>query len=80
MGGKAEKPDKPSIWGRVFHRSSSANRPSNLEKATDEFSKIKTKPTKWSLGILNDSEVDEVPGESIRCRTLRLIYPLLNQC
>lgn len=76
MGGEAEKSNKFSKWDRVFHRSSSANRPSNLEKATDEFSEIKTKRTKWSLGILNDREAEEVPGESIRCRTLRGLHTL----
>lgn len=65
MGGKAEKLNIPSTWSRNFHRSS------NLEKATDEFAETKTKPKKWSVGILNDRKTDEVPGESIRCRALR---------
>lgn len=71
MGGNAEKPNQPSIWSRVSYRSPSPKRPSNLEKSTDEFREIKTKRTKWSLGILNDREADEVPGETIWCRTAR---------
>lgn len=34
----------------------------------DEFSEMKTKPKKWSLGVLNDRETDEVPGKSIDAR------------
>lgn len=65
MSGKAEKPIKVSTWSRIFYRASSPKRSSNPGKATDEFSEMKTRLTKWSLGILNDKEADEVPGESI---------------
>ena len=30
--------------------------------STDEFDDIKAKPEKWSLGVLNDKETEEVPG------------------
>lgn len=65
MGGKVETPKKPSTWRIKFQRPSFPKRSSNSEKATDELSEIKTKPPKWNLGILNDRETDEVPGESI---------------
>ena len=32
--------------------------------STDGFDDIKVKPEKWSLGVLNPRETDEVPGTS----------------
>ena len=31
---------------------------------TDDHDKMKPKQEKWSLGVLNDKETDEVPGQS----------------
>lgn len=44
---------------------SSSERFSNPKIVIDEFGRMKKKPTKWSFGILNDRETDEVPGKSI---------------
>lgn len=30
--------------------------------SSDGYDDVKAKPAKWSLGILNDKETDEVPG------------------
>ena len=30
--------------------------------STEEYEEIKNKPEKWSMGVLNDTETDEVPG------------------
>lgn len=32
--------------------------------SSDEYGDEKQRPVKWSLGILNDKETDEVPGQS----------------
>lgn len=68
MGGEAEKPNKQFTWSRKIHLPSSSERFSNPKKVIDGFSEMKTKPTKWSLGVLNDRETDEVPGKSIDAR------------
>ena len=34
--------------------------------STDGFDDIKSKPEKWSLGVLNDKETEEVPGMSMQ--------------
>ncbi|CAD0087025.1 unnamed protein product [Aureobasidium vineae] len=36
----------------------------NRNSQTDSEDSLKKRPAKWSLGILNDTETDEVPGES----------------
>ncbi len=33
--------------------------------STDGYDEIKAKPEKWSMGVLNDKETEEVPGKSI---------------
>lgn len=82
MGGEAEKPNKPSAGSRKIHRPSSSKRFSNPNKVIDDFSEMKTKPTKWSLGVLNDRETDEVPGKSIDGRLVEALTsstePILN--
>lgn len=35
----------------------------NRNSQTDSEESLKKRPVKWSLGILNDKETDEVPGE-----------------
>lgn len=37
------------------------------------------RPEKWSLGILNDRETDEVPGESTNI-TFDYLYMLTDRC
>jgi hypothetical protein len=37
----------------------------NRNSQTDSEDSFKKRPAKWSLGILNDRETDEVPGELI---------------
>jgi hypothetical protein len=43
----------------------------NRNSQTDSEGSFNKRPAKWSLGILNDRETDEVPGELIEdCTTL----------
>ncbi|KAG9804329.1 hypothetical protein KCU77_g22813, partial [Aureobasidium melanogenum] len=42
-------------------RSWPASKP-NRNSQTDSEESLKKRPVKWSLGILNDKETDEVPG------------------
>lgn len=37
----------------------------NRNSQTDSEESFSKRPAKWSLGILNDRETDEVPGKSI---------------
>lgn len=41
----------------------------NRNSQTDSEDSINKRPAKWSLGILNDRETDEVPGKSDEYRT-----------
>lgn len=34
------------------------------EASSDGYEEIKRRPEKWSMGVLNDKETDEVPGMS----------------
>lgn len=34
----------------------------SVGSSTDDYDEIKAKPEKWSLGVLNDKETEEVPG------------------
>jgi len=44
-------------WRSFFGRDSAAN-----DTTTDEPEKEEGRPTKWSMGILNDRKTNEVPG------------------
>ncbi len=51
---------RPPRWRRFFvgpkpEVSSSA-------VSSDGYEEVKTRPEKWSLGVLNDKETEEVPG------------------
>lgn len=35
----------------------------NTKFPADGYIDIKTKPEKWSMGVLNDRETEEVPGK-----------------
>jgi MFS family permease len=47
------------MWERKAEDGSTQRRPSAPETSAD---KDRAKPEKWSLGVLNDKETDEVPG------------------
>lgn len=58
------KSDKSNMSKRTkFSGSSdSAEKGPDSEGSLDRVSETKIRPVKWSLGILNDKETDEVPG------------------
>lgn len=35
------------------------------ETSIEDFAEVKKQPEKWSLGVLNDKETDEVPGRAV---------------
>lgn len=45
----------------------------NRNSQTDSEESLKKRPAKWSLGILNDRETDEVPGELTNLATM-IVY------
>lgn len=54
---------KPSIWRRFWGATKAAQQEAaSSGNSTDGYDEIKSKPEKWSLGVLNDMETDEVPG------------------
>jgi hypothetical protein len=54
---------KPSIWRRFWGATkASRQEAASSGNSTDGYDEIKSKPEKWSLGVLNDRETDEVPG------------------
>ncbi len=53
---------KVSSWRRIFRGTKSAQEPSTSGSSIDGEHGNKAKPEKWSMGVLNDRETDEVPG------------------
>ena len=51
-------------WKKLLSSKSTAPRRAASPAASMEsgYQDIKSKPEKWSLGVLNDKETDEVPG------------------
>lgn len=50
-------------WRRVLGGSHPAQEPVDSDKSTDEYAEMKSRPEKWSMGVLNDRETEEVPGQ-----------------
>ena len=66
-----EASDRRDIKGSTWRRFLGGKRkaPHEVESSqtsTDGFDDIKAKPEKWSLGVLNDKETEEVPGMSMQ--------------
>lgn len=58
----------PPRWRSFFTASTPAKTPPAMpDLSSDGFEAIKARPVKWSLGMLNDKETDEVPGTSVVC-------------
>lgn len=55
---------KPSRWKSLFSSSKASKAFSTSRSLSDGYDEIKIRPEKWSLGVLNDKETDEVPGKS----------------
>ncbi len=58
---------KGSTWRKFLGGKKKApHEVASSENSTDGFDDIKAKPEKWSLGVLNDKETEEVPGTSMQ--------------
>lgn len=53
---------KVPIWRRILGNKESALEPASSGGSTDGDDGNKVKPEKWSMGVLNDRQTDEVPG------------------
>ncbi len=57
----SQKPETKARGWRSFFGSGSTNRDST--SSAEDLENEKVKPEKWSMGVLNDRETDEVPGK-----------------
>ena len=62
-----EPSDRREVKGSTWRRFLSSKKKTSPEvessgTSTDGFDDIKATPEKWSLGVLNDKETEEVPG------------------
>ncbi|KAI9772593.1 MAG: hypothetical protein M1835_006255, partial [Candelina submexicana] len=64
---------KANRWRNLFG-SGSANRDST--SSAEEFENEKIQPEKWSMGVLNDKETDEVPGSVLLMSSTNRNEPL----
>ena len=62
---------KGATWRRFLGGKKKAPREvASSGTSTDGMDDIKSKPEKWSLGVLNDKETEEVPGMSMQIFSL----------
>ena len=54
--------DKVSLWKRMMGGTKSTLEPASSGSSIDRDDGDKARPKKWSMGILNDRQTDEVPG------------------
>ena len=61
-------PPKTNVprWKQLlgFSKTESVLPSSSTKSSIDAYEEMKAKPEKWSMGVLNDRETEEVPGES----------------
>ena len=55
---------KVPLWRRMLGGTKSAQKTPSSRSSVDEDDGHKVKPEKWSMGVLNDKQTDEVPGTS----------------
>ena len=60
-----------SPWKKMLNRGNKAHK-SQSEASPAEASHDQPKPEKWSLGVLNDRETDEVPGMFAHYKVVQL--------
>ena len=53
---------KVPLWRRLLGGTKSAQEPASSGSSVDGDDQNKAKPEKWSMGMLNDRQTDEVPG------------------
>ena len=63
-----------SRWQRMLGRSNTRQAAIISRESSEAFEDMKCRPEKWSLGVLNDKETDEVPGEVACSRGLAAIH------
>ena len=54
--------DKLSLWKRMMGGTKSTLEPASSGSSIDRDDGNKARPEKWSMGVLNDRQTDEVPG------------------
>lgn len=61
---EAEKVEdaRPARWKRMLGGPKATKTTPMSRASSDGFEEVKVKPEKWSMGVLNDRETDEVPG------------------
>jgi len=55
-------PTKMPKWRRSLGFSTTAHDIPSPDDSTDDIDEVKSRPEKWSMGVLNDRETEEVPG------------------
>ncbi|KAL9595651.1 MAG: hypothetical protein Q9219_006319 [cf. Caloplaca sp. 3 TL-2023] len=61
--GEHQETGKKPRWRSLFKISKpTAAAPAVSDSSSEGFDELRKKPDKWSLGVLNDKETDEVPG------------------
>ena len=73
----AERPKKTQGWGRLFGRGRVAPGSTSPSTSTSGEADMKRRPEKWSMGVLNDKETEEVPGE--QCLLVKRIRACMSQ-
>ncbi|KAL8727944.1 MAG: hypothetical protein Q9166_005709 [cf. Caloplaca sp. 2 TL-2023] len=74
---KLEELKGPPKWRRFLGRSKPAGVPPAMSEASSEgYEEIKMKLGKWSMGVLNDKETDEVPGSVLLMSNTKRNEPL----
>ena len=56
--------DKLPLWKRMMGGAKSTLEPASTRSSIDRDDGNKARPEKWSMGVLNDRQTDEVPGMS----------------
>ena len=64
------KSNPDSRWRRMLRRSTTGQAAIISRESSEALEDMKCRPEKWSLGVLNDRETEEVPGEDACSRGL----------
>lgn len=71
---------KVPLWRKMLGGTKSAQEPPSSRSSVDEDDGHKAKPEKWSMGVLNDKQTDEVPGASrVQCYFVYCTLPVAQQ-
>ncbi|KAL8943395.1 MAG: hypothetical protein Q9216_001104 [Gyalolechia sp. 2 TL-2023] len=74
---KQHDPTTKPRWRSLFSTSTPDKTPPAMrDVSSDGFEAIKARPVKWSLGMLNDKETDEVPGSVLLMSNAKRNEPL----